>query len=130
MMVVYTFDYDSSYAGPALPVVELTVRHLLTDEYVSCKAIVDSGADATMIPLNDLHKIGARKVDARWMSGVSGLSYKVDIYEVIIQIGAYTIPKVYAVADRQNQPMILGRDVLNHLVTTLNGLANVVEISQ
>ena len=129
-MLVYTFDYDSDYAGPAMPVVELTVRHLLTDEHFICQAIIDSGADGTMVPLRDLNKIKARKVDARWMLGVSGLSYKVDVYEVAVQIGEYTIPKVYAVADRQNQTMILDRDVLNHLVTTLNGLAGVVEISQ
>jgi hypothetical protein len=34
------------------------------------------------------------------------------------------------VADPQNEGVILGRNVLNPFIVTLNGLANVVEISQ
>ena len=38
--------------------------------------------------------------------------------------------KVYAVADPQNNEIVLGRDVLNQFMVTLNGLASAVEISQ
>jgi hypothetical protein len=47
---MYTHDYDSSYAyGPALPVVELYVKSVAaTDEGVSLRALINSGADATI----------------------------------------------------------------------------------
>lgn len=83
-----------------------------------------------MIPLQALKRLKARKVDPKRMRGVSGILFQVSVYEVAIQSGNYVTPKVYAIADRQNQQAILGRDVLNQFVVTLNGLAHVVEISQ
>jgi len=82
--MVFTYEYDTAYNGPALPIVEIAIREL----------------------------------------GQSDNSV------VVLQLGNFTIPKVYAVADRQNGEMILGRDVLNQFIVTLNGLANVVEIQQ
>ena len=83
-----------------------------------------------MIALRDLKQAGARKVDSQRMRGVHGLSHFVDIYEVTVRIGIYTVAKVYAVADVDNGETILGRDVLNHFIVTLNGLASAVEVSQ
>jgi predicted aspartyl protease len=126
-----SFDYDSGYYGPARPIAEVSISSLDNDGTVSgVIALLDSGADATMIPLRLLKRIGAEKVDQRRMSDASNLSYLVDIYEVVVQIGIFTMPQVYAVADRNNSEVTIGRDVLNHLVVTLNGLAYTVEISQ
>lgn len=61
---------------------------------------------------------------------MSGVRYPADIYEVTLRIGAYDLPKVRAVADPSNQETILGRDVLNQLIVTLNGLAQVTEIAR
>ena len=94
------------------------------------RALVDSGADATIIPLRDLACLKARKVDTKRITGIGGLSYRVDIYEVSVRLGIYNVAKVYAVADRQNTEIIIGRDVLDQFIVTLNGLASMVEISQ
>jgi hypothetical protein len=49
--VDYTHEYDESYYGPALPVVELQISALTENGLVLTKrALIDSGADATMIP--------------------------------------------------------------------------------
>ncbi len=126
-----TFDYDTTYPGPTLPRVEVRVQALLAEDRERVDwALVDSGADGTMIPLSILEDIGARRVDRMRMRGVGGISQPVDIYEVSIQIGPFTVPKIYAVANDINQEMLLGRDVLNQFIITLNGLANSVEISQ
>lgn len=53
-----------------------------------------------------------------------------DMYRVSLQVGPYRASRLTVVADRQNQQMILGRDVLNQMIVTLNGLAGVVELSQ
>lgn len=126
-----TFDYDTTYPGPALPRVEVRVRALLAEHQgIVDWALVDSGADGTMIPLAILEDIGARRVDRMRMTGVAGSSQTVDIYEVSVQIGPFTVPKIYAVANGFNQEMLIGRDVLNQFIVTLNGLANSVEIDQ
>ena len=130
-MIAFSYDYDRSYAGPALPVVEVILHSLENDsKLVEPHALVDSGADATIVPLEHLQQIGARRVDNVRLKPLQGPSYRVDIYEVGLQIGNYHTLKVYAAADTQNEGVILGRDVLNHFIVTLNGLAAVVEISQ
>lgn len=64
------------------------------------------------------------------MWGVSGISYRVPMYIVALKIGVIDIFGIRAIGDRQNQDMIIGRDVLNQLIVTLNGLAQVVKLSQ
>jgi hypothetical protein len=52
-----------------------------------------------------------------------------DVYLAVVEIGALQLPGIRILADKQNNEPILGRDVLNNLALTLNGPANVVEIS-
>jgi predicted aspartyl protease len=129
--MAYYYHYDSAYHGPARPVAEVTISRLdKRENAVTLTALLDSGADATMIPIRLLRHIGARKARQRRITDASGLSYIVDTYEAFIQIGSFTFPKIYAVADLKNSEIAIGRDVLNHLIVTLNGLAYTVEISQ
>ena len=72
-VLMVSYDYDSSYAhGPALPVVELYVRPVAaTAGEVSLNARVDSGADATILPLmalHDAHVEQVRRAIMRWGS--------------------------------------------------------------
>ena len=128
--MIYTYDYDSGYPGPAFPAVELTLCNVVdAASSTKCKAWVDSGADATMIPVSYLQEIGARRVDQKRIYGITGVSQAVDIYEVTLQLGSHRLSRIYAVADKANANIILGRDVLNHMMVTLNGLAQVVEVS-
>ena len=63
------------------------------------------------------------------MTGITGASIMVDLYMVQVQIGEFTLRGVKAVASRTGNEVILGRDVLNHLIVTLDGIAGTVEIS-
>lgn len=129
--MIVTFDYDTHYLGPSLPVVEATLANPLTEQQVIVEGLlVDSGADGTIAPLQILKQIQARRVDTVNMRPMRGPVYRVDIYEVELQIGSFRIPKARVVADPQNEGMILGRNVLNQFIVTLNGLAGMVEISQ
>ena len=93
-------------------------------------SLVDSGADGTITPLRLLKQIQARRIDTVNMRPMRGPTYRVDIYDVAIQIGIYHLARALVVADPQNEGMILGRNVLNQFIVTLNGLAGMVEISQ
>jgi hypothetical protein len=99
-MTVYTFDYSTEYDPPG-PIVEFQVSK--------------AGH-------------GARYVETRQMRGIVGLAYPVDLYLVSIRIGVHPMPAVRVIAGVAESEAIIGRDVLNHLVVTLNGLASVTEI--
>ena len=63
------------------------------------------------------------------VTGVTGKSVGVELYFVEIQIGDLIIPGVKAISSRSSKEVILGRDVLNHLIVTLDGIAGTTEIS-
>ncbi len=128
-MTVYSFDYNAVYDPPA-PVIEITLRKSVPARTeVTLSALVDSGADATMIPITALQRIEARYVETRQMRGVVGSLYPVDLFLIAIQIGPYTFPKIHAIAAAPDGEAIIGRDLLNQLVITLNGLASVTEVN-
>lgn len=126
-MSVHSFNYNSEYDPPA-PVVDITVRKTgQTDKGVSLSALIDSGADATMLPFMILQTVEARYVETRQMRGVTGVAQTVDLYIITIEIGQQTVPAIRAIATLDNEA-IIGRDVLNQLVITLNGPAEITEI--
>lgn len=63
------------------------------------------------------------------MRGVTGTRKRVGIYTVSIQISTHIIHTVHAVASDTGTEAILGRDVLNYLIVTLDGPAGVTEIN-
>lgn len=129
MMV--TFEYDTQYHGPSMPVVEVTLANPVTEQQIIVDGVlVDSGADGTIVPLQILKQIQARRVDTVNMRPMRGPVYRVDVYEVELRIGNFRVSKTRVVADPQNEGAILGRNVLNQFIVTLNGLASTVEISR
>lgn len=63
------------------------------------------------------------------MRGVTGASQLVDRYITKVHIGGVTIRGVFAVAIAPEEEALLGRDVLNALILTLNGPAHTTEIA-
>ena len=130
--MIYTHEYDTEYAfGPALPIVEVTISPIDgTHNGGEMRALIDSGADATIIPIDILNKIDADKVGRAQMRWGSHPSQTYDVYLIMLKIGPFQIRGVRVLADKFNNEIILGRNALNQMIVTLNGLANVVEISQ
>jgi predicted aspartyl protease len=129
--MIYTFEYDTDYPfGPAMPMVEVRLRPVGKNEGgVSVQTMVDSGADATIIPIHYLEAAEVDKVGRARMRWGNHMGQMYDVYLAIVEIGALQLPGIRILADKQNNEPILGRDVLNNLALTLNGPANVVEIS-
>lgn len=126
---MYSNEYDRK-TYPPMPVVELVVTGIdVPNRSATLVAIVDSGADATFMPLRMLRRLGVKSVRKADISGISGIRYPVDQFLVKLTIGPYELYGIRVVGDAQNRA-ILGRDVLNQLIVTLNGLAHVVEITQ
>jgi len=128
--MVYTYDYDVQYR-PALPIVEISIwaDHVGEESQLTLIALVDSGADATMLPLRYLRQLGASKGDRQIMRDASGLSYRVDSYLINMRFAGQQL-QLHVLSDRNNSQPLIGRDVLNYFIVTLNGLAYTVEITQ
>lgn len=58
-MLVYTYNYETTH-DPAIPMVEVRIGAVSTPPTLILTALIDSGSDGTIIPLNELKRIGAR----------------------------------------------------------------------
>ena len=122
-----SFEYNRAYF-PAFPILDLTISATLNGRQQTLQGLIDSGSDITQIPLSVLQTIEARDVDDRWIQDASGLRVPVAIYVVQLQIGSFILPSLEVVGRTGSIETIIGRDVLNQFIVTLNGLANVTEV--
>lgn len=76
-------------------------------------ALIDSGADANMLPESLLVRIGAARIDRRRSRGVYGHARMVSVYLVDIQIGLLVVPSIQAIGISEDIDSLIGRDVLN-----------------
>ena len=111
-----------------MPAVDVRVGPALGIASPGLAAIVDSGADATSIPLGYLHQISARRNRKAWLRGVTGDPLLVDLYAVALELGPLRQGLLEVVGDRFGDEVIIGRDVLNDLLVTLNGPAHTVQV--
>lgn len=128
MSVEYTYDYDNRY-DPAMPVVTMRLGPALAATTIELSAIVDSGADATSIPISQLRLLGARRQRKAWLRGMTGAPQLIDLYAIAVEVGPFRQGLLEVIGDMINDDAIIGRDVLNHIELTLNGPANSVLIS-
>ena len=120
-----SFPYNTLDYKPAMPVMEITVSGLRrSDPAMRVVALVDSGADTTMLPVNLLQHVKAGFHETRTMRGVTGHRVSIDTYFVTVTVGPHLIAGVEAVGMVENTEIILGRDVLNQLEITLHGPAH------
>lgn len=123
-----SFDYDRQYS-PAFPVLEMRVTGSDPKLGREIIGLIDSGSDATQLPLDILRSVGARRIDRRWVRDLSGVRYGVAVYAVQLQIGAVVMTAFEVIGREGIDEVIVGRDVLNQFIVTLNGLAHVTEVS-
>lgn len=130
-MQTYSHDYDSKHYNPAAPIAEIGVaKSGQQTPTTQVTALIDSGADATMLPINVLQATNARYSMTRQMRGVGDHPIVVEMYLVTLFVGEFTFPGIEVIAAAENSEALIGRDVLNQLIVPLNGLANVVEMTQ
>lgn len=126
-MIIHSHDYDSRY-NPAMPTIEIRLRGRSEQEPLILKAIVDSGADATMIPLTYLKSLQVRKGARKWVSGIAGVRYEADLYLVSLQIGNDKPHYTEVIGTTRREEVIIGRDLLNQYNISLNAPAFTVQV--
>jgi len=124
----YTYPYSVDYE-PRMPVATVTLKAPSSGEAIGPEmALVDSGADGTLIPINLLEQIGAVSIATGRLTWLWEESRPVNLYIVQMEIGPCVLPKVRVAGVPAGTDLILGRNVLNQMVLTLNGPAGVMEI--
>ncbi|MEZ4705732.1 MAG: retroviral-like aspartic protease family protein [Caldilineaceae bacterium] len=111
---------------PAAPVADIVVTAQIS---VTLSALIDSGSNGSMIPFNVLAEVGAEYVETRRVRGVFGHVQVMNVYFVDIQIGDYQVPATHVVGLNPGETAIVGRDILNYLIVTLDGIGSITEIS-
>jgi len=121
------YPYDTTY-DPPLPVCSVALKSPATGKCVTLTAVVDTGADATIVPLQYLQQIDARRAYEARLRSQWGERRNVFLYLVELQIGEVSLPGIYAVGDELGGGVVLGRDVLNRLRLLLDGPAEMMEL--
>ena len=127
--VVYLQEYERRSYDPPMPVLDIGIsRPGSSVPFATVEAVVDTGADGTLLPLDILEHINATFVDRAYLRGITGQRQAVDLYLVTIHLGQLRIAGVRAAALAPGSTAILGRDALNQLDIALRGPGGMTEI--
>jgi predicted aspartyl protease len=122
------FTYSSDYFPPA-PIIDISLGVPAQELALGpIAAFVDTGADITLIPARYINQLALPVDDHRFLRSQWGERRRVMIYSVDMGIGLARLPAVEVVADDRSAEIILGRNVLNKLVVTLNGPQRTIEV--
>lgn len=113
--------YDTSFARsfPALPVIIHQVEGGLATSPLS--ALVDTGADTTLVPTEHLKTIKADEIYTSRIRTHWGEWHPAAVYIIDLEVNGHRLPGIEVVADDYDDRVLLGRNVLNKLILLLDG---------
>ena len=126
--MIVRYGYVDQLGVPA-PFVHVTLRCPDSPTQVEqIPALVDSGADRTVIPLQFVEELGLVQMDQVTIAGFGG--HISDIPSFLVEITIRKVKPVLAevLASEGESYVLLGRDVLNHFRVVLDGPKSAVEI--
>jgi len=123
--VTHPYDDSFQYAFPALSV---AVRSLAGEITPSQTALVDTGADGTLVPLALLKSIHADEQYIARLRSHWGEWHMASIYLVDLEVEGQIFPAVEVVADESGAAILLGRNVLNRLILLLDGVRQQTDV--
>lgn len=107
---------------PPIPVLDVSFSAPTLENWSGpFMAIVDSGADFTIIPLDLLNLVGPPLVKPVILSSQWQDKRSVYLYEIDLHIGDIVLPAVDVAGDPNSDEILLGRNVLNCLDLRLEG---------
>jgi predicted aspartyl protease len=123
------FAYDNHYSPPA-PAIEIQLGAPgKSGKTRLLRAFVDTGADVSLVPLRYLEPLQLQMDNRKLLRSQWGETRSVDTYLVDVILGDGRLPLIEVVGDERSDEVILGRNVLNRLVITLNGPKQVLDVS-
>ncbi len=93
-------------------------------------ALIDTGADFTLVPLRWLLEIDAPEVRWAFLRGLWSEPRNVTLYLVDVHFENQVLPgvEVAAVEDEEDMEVVLGRNILNDLIVLLDGPREQVDL--
>lgn len=111
-----TVPYDT-HVDPAAPVLPIAIRPPGIDRRVALVALVDSGAQRTVVPIEFAESLGLPPVGEVIVRGATGRSTAAVCAAEIEVDGSAHLVRAVALG---SQPLV-GRDLLNRWLVTLDG---------
>lgn len=122
----FPYNRDYSPIAPSLQVTFVSAeKQFSVGPFI---ALVDTGTDATAVPIAPLEKIMAPIARESMVVPHWGARYAVSLFSVDVKIGEWTFAGIEVIGDTRGNEVILGRDVLNKLRLLLDGPAQTTEI--
>lgn len=115
-------EYDSKNYDPPAPVAYVTLRNPQNGSVIpNIPLLIDTGADATLLPLNAVKKLGVEiEVDSEFEVQVfDGETKLLQVARLDLLVFNKTFKGEYLLIDRPEG--ILGRNILNHIRLLLDG---------
>jgi len=116
--------YDPQRTPPA-PILPIRLGRPGTDPNVLLVALVDTGADATVIPPALAMRLDLPVLAEVAVAGTGGFSQRAMVHAAVVEVGGSQWPiQVLALGGEA----LVGRDLLNQWVATLRGPAGILEV--
>ncbi len=122
------FSYDRTFVPP-FP--QLPVTLTLPENGAQSPAIsglVDTGADATLIPAQRLRELNAPEIYTARLRSHWGEPRTVSVYLVDLEVAGHNLPGIEVIADDFASDILLGRNALNRLILLLDGPAGEADV--
>ena len=108
----------------------LNLTHPITGQRIGdIPALVDTGADQSVIPDRIVAALGLIQLDQQLVRGFDGTPRTLATYYIRIQVRDLDLIDLEVIASPTVDNAVLGRDVLNRYKVTLDGPALVMTIS-
>lgn len=113
--------YAQTYKPPAAVIEVSLAAPGLTETVGPFTALIDTGADTSLVPKSVLLALGAPSLFEAQLRSPWGELHPVVVYLADILIGAERYPGIEVAADETDTEFILGRNLLNKLSLLLDG---------
>jgi clan AA aspartic protease len=124
--------YKYSSSNPPAPIVPVEISTVYDpDSVCNIDALIDSGADVSCIPLLVVNGLNLIPIRVDEIKGITGQKRTVGIYAINLVFNniPFKNQTVYEVPDKDEDCVILGRDILNKLHICLDGIKGVVRVA-
>jgi clan AA aspartic protease len=115
----YSYNPQFIFPFPQLPIVICNIDS--NSSTLEMEALIDTGADGTLIPKARLDAIQAEELHVTRIRSHWGEWRTVVVYVVDLEIAGEKLPAVEVIADEHSDTVLLGRNVLNRLILLLDG---------
>ena len=102
------YHFDSKYIPPAASLDVLLINGQTRQRTSLLPAFVDTGADATIIPIVHLKQIAAVAIEKRFLRSQWGERRPVKLYAIRLQFGNLVLPEPRVVGDDRSNEILIG----------------------